>query len=267
MTEPTEPNRPTPPPQSGPPSPPPQSGAPSAQPPPSEPTQPLPPMGGPPPQGPPPQGPPPGPGGGAPVPPKQPGLWRQATSTRGGTVAVVVAACLAALLVVTLVGGGLFAVARVVAGHDRGTKIERMADRRDGALPPGMQKKLDRMPGPAVPRGPGSGAGGQGKGLGGGLGNGLGPLLRGAHGLGDVQHGEFTVQGLDGKPTTMTLQRGSVTAATATKVTVKSADGFTASYAVDSSTRGRTSGLKAGDTVLVVATKDGAKAVVITGGS
>jgi hypothetical protein len=205
----------------------------------------------------PPQGAPPyGPGAAAQPPPRQPGLWRQATSTRGGVIAVVVAACLAALLVLGLAAAGVVVAARVVAGHHAGNRIERMMDRQDGTLPPGAQKRQDRLPKDrVVPRGPGPGGGAQG--------NGLGPLLRGAEGLGALQHGEVTVEGPDGKPTAMTVQRGSVTAASSTKVTVRSRDGFTASYAVDSSTRGRTSGLKAGDEVLVVATKDGAKAVLV----
>jgi hypothetical protein len=273
MPEPTEPNRPTP------------SRGPSPQPQPSPPTQPLPPAAGAtpqgppptqgppaqgppppaqglPPQGPPPQGPPPaqgpppyGPGGAGQPPPRQPGLWRQATSTRGGTIAVVVAACLAVLLVLGVVGTGLVVAARVVAGHDGGFRIERMADHQDGSLPPGVQKKLDRLPKEVMPRGPGPGARGQG--------DGPGQLLRGAKGLGSVQHGEFTVQGANGKATVMTLQRGSVTAATATKLTVKSQDGFSASYTLDSSTRGRTTGLSSGDEVTVLATKDGAKAVLV----
>jgi hypothetical protein len=198
--------------------------------------------------------PPYGQGGAGQPPPKQPGLWRQATSTRGGTIAVVVAACLAVLLVLGLVGTGLVVAARVVAGHERGDRIERMMDRQDGT-PPGLPKKLDRIPKQSMPRGPGPGARGQG--------TGLGQLLRGANGLGNVQHGEFTVQGTDGKATVMTLQRGSVTAATATKLTVKSQDGFSASYSLDSSTRGRTTGLQSGDEVTVLATKDGAKAVLV----
>lgn len=48
-------------------------------------------------------------------------------------------------------------------------------------------------------------------------------------------HGEITVQGADG-PTTLDLQRGEVTAATTTSVTVRSSDGFTTTYAVGSST-------------------------------
>jgi hypothetical protein len=270
MPEPTEPNRPTP------------SRGPSPQPEPSPPTQPLPPAAGPAPQGPPaqgpptqgpptqgpaPQGPPPaqgpppyGPGSPGQPPARQPGLWRQATSTRGGTIAVIVAACLAVLLVLGLVGTGLVVAARVVAGHDGAIHIERMADRQDGSLPPGMQKKLDRgpkrvMPGAPVPGAPGPGARGQG--------NGLGQLMRGASGLGNLQHGEFTVQGANGKATVMTVQRGSVTAATATKLTIKSEDGFSASYTLDATTRGRAAGLRPGDEVTVLATKDGAKALLV----
>jgi hypothetical protein len=78
-----------------------------------------------------------------------------------------------------------------------------------------------------------------------------------------VQHGDVTVQGANGAATAMTLQRGTVTATSGTSVTVKSTDGFTATYAVDSSTRGRTTNLAKGDTVLVIAQKAGAKAVLI----
>jgi hypothetical protein len=114
---------------------------------------------------------------------------------------------------------------------------------------------------------PGPGAGGNGKGNGNGNGSrngkGLGSLLGAGGGLGMVQHGDFSVRGADGTDTAMTLQRGTVTAASGTSLTVKSADGFTATYAVDSSTRGRTTNLAKGDTVLVIAHKAGAKAVLI----
>lgn len=222
----------------------------------TEPTEPIapaapppaaPPPAAPPPGGPPPASPPPGPA-------RRPNLWRQATSTTGGLVAVIVAACLVALLVLGLFGTAVFVAARTVAGHDHEAGSPHVSALRNGNGPPGQHKKLDRAPGDgnAMPRGPGP-MGRNGNGT-------PGQLLRG---LGSVQHGEVTVTGSDGKPTVMTVQRGSVTAATATKVTVKSDDGFTASYAVDSSTRGRTSGLVAGDTVTVLATKAGAKAVLI----
>lgn len=218
----------------------------------------------------PPSGPPPaGPVAGGPVgpPPKGPGLWRQATSTTGGLIAVVVAAALSALLVLGVVATiGLVAVR--VAHHDGPGRMERVRDDSQ-VLPPGQQRKLDRMPqGPDSPRGQGNGKGkglddGLGNGLGNGMGNGMGPLMRGAMGLGDVQHGEFTVQ-QNGSAVVMTLQRGVVTKVSATSVTVKSDDGFSATYAIASDTRGRTGALANGDSVLVVAEKAGAKAVLVT---
>ena len=105
---------------------------------------------------------------------------------------------------------------------------------------------------------------GLGNGQGNGQGNGMGELMRGAMGLGNVQHGEFTVQ-QDGKAVVMTLQRGAVTKASDTSVTVKSDDAFTATYVLSDDTRGRTKALAVGDSVLVVAEKAGAKAVIVTG--
>ncbi len=60
-----------------------------------------------------------------------------------------------------------------------------------------------------------------------------------------VLHGEFVVKGKDGKYETLASQRGSVTAVSATSITLRSADGFTATYAVDGSTRIRKEGKKA----------------------
>lgn len=187
-------------------------------------------------------------------------MWRQATSTTGGTIAVIVAGCLIALMLLALVGvAGLVAV-RAIGHDDRGNRIERVGD--GDVLPPGQQKKLDRLPkAPEAPRGQRNG---QGNGQGNGMGNGLGPLMREAMGLGNVQHGEFTVED-NGKATVMTLQRGEVTKANATSITVKSADDFTATYAIGADTRGRAANLQAGDSVLVVAEKAGAKAVLVTG--
>jgi hypothetical protein len=161
-------------------------------------------------------------------------------------------------MVLALVGVvGLVAV-RVMGHGDRADRIERVRD--GGALPPGQQKKLDRLPrGPQAPRGQGPG---QRDGMGNGMGNGIGPLMRGAMGLGNVQHGEFTVQD-SGKATVMTLQRGEVTKASDTSITVKSADDFTATYALGTDTRGRATDVKVGDSVLVVAEKTGAKAVLV----
>ena len=81
--------------------------------------------------------------------------------------------------------------------------------------------------------------------------------------LGAVQHGELTVQDSAGKAVVMTVQRGTVTAASATSVAVKSADGFSATYAVDDTTRGRAGEVAKDESVLVLAQKAGSKAVVI----
>ena len=183
-------------------------------------------------------------------------MWRQATSTTGGLVAVIVAGCLVALLVLGLLGFGVFAVARSVAAHADGHP--RVVLRQDDGLPPGQQKRLERGPGNR-----GMMPGPQGRQNGNGNGNGVGGLGPALRGLGAVEHGQLTVTGADGKPTVMTVQRGSVTAVTATKLTVKSTDGFSASYALDANTRGRTSGLQTGDAVTVLATKSGARAVLV----
>jgi hypothetical protein len=173
-----------------------------------------------------------------------------------------VAGALVALLVLGFVATvGLVAV-RAVGHGDRADRMERVRD--SGALPPGQQRKLDRLPqAPVAPRRNGQ-RNGQGNG-GNGQGNGLGPLMRGAMGLGNVQHGEFTVQD-NGKASVMTLQRGEVTKASATSVTVRSADDFSATYVIGDQTRGRAGALKVGDSVFVLAEKAGAKAVLITGG-
>jgi hypothetical protein len=197
-------------------------------------------------------------GGHAPgPPPRRPGLWRQATSTTGGTVAVAVAAAALALLLLGAVGlGGLFVV-RAVASDHRDDRMEQVGDGgilrdRDGRIPPRWQ-------------GPGNG-GGQPQERGGAVpdarGDGIGQLLRGALALGAVQHGELTVSGADGKPTVMTVQRGTVTAVSDTSLALRSADGFTATYKLDDATRGGAD-LAEDDSAFVVARKAGATAVVV----
>jgi hypothetical protein len=174
---------------------------------------------------------------------------------------VIVAACLVALLVLGLFGAGVFAATRLVSAHRHEQGIERLPDGNGKLLPPGQRKKLEqRFPG-------NGGAGGLG-GLG-GLDKGrLKSLLRGAAGLGQLQHGEFTLQGADGKSTVMTVQYGTVTTSSSTSLTVKSADGFTATYTIDANTLGApVSKLATGDTVMVVAEKSGAKAVLIRAGA
>lgn len=75
-------------------------------------------------------------------------------------------------------------------------------------------------------------------------------------------HGEFVVKGKDGKYVTTAAQRGAVTAVSPTSVTVRSEDGFTATYVINVDTRIRKDGEKAAigavkvdDTVTVLAVK------------
>lgn len=72
---------------------------------------------------------------------------------------------------------------------------------------------------------------------------------------------------LSGAPTTLLVQNGTVTTVTAgTSVTVKSSDGFTATYALRDQTayaRGNASGLVKDATVRILATKVGAKATLV----
>jgi hypothetical protein len=79
-------------------------------------------------------------------------------------------------------------------------------------------------------------------------------------------HGEATVGGAK-KQRVVDFQRGTVTKVSTSSITVKSADGFTATYAVDAKTKvrvdkepGKISEVKAADRVRVVATEDGSTA-------
>ena len=158
-------------------------------------------------------------------------------STTGGkiaTITAIVAVAVVGLLVLGLIVGA-------IARHGR---FERTAAPwQDQRSAPGVPR--DRM-------GP----------MGGGM-----PGLRGygggddgvpGLGLGGVQHGEFTATGSDGKTRTLTFQRGEVSAASSTSVTVRSTDGFTATYKIDGSTRlnARGTALANGQTVVVLADKD-----------
>ncbi|NUP50201.1 MAG: hypothetical protein HOW97_23260 [Catenulispora sp.] len=74
-------------------------------------------------------------------------------------------------------------------------------------------------------------------------------------------HGERTVKGKDGKTVVQEWQAGTVTAVSGHTVTVKSADGFTMTWTLDSATKMRagTTGAtaKVGDKVLVEGVKSG----------
>jgi hypothetical protein len=85
--------------------------------------------------------------------------------------------------------------------------------------------------------------------------------------LKNLLHGQFTMRAADGTAA-VDVQRGRLTAASATSITVASTDGFSASYAVTSGTTVRkarqmvpASSLAVGDEVLVRAS--GGTAVVV----
>jgi hypothetical protein len=187
----------------------------------------------------------------------------------------VVAGVLGVLFLVT----GIGLATALVVGHDR---------YEDRGYLTSSRGDDDRMgPGNGMGRGNGNGRGqGQGNGNGNGNknwnppgpqqapgqanpdapGNGLGREMgRGMAGLGGaVLHGEFTTN-VTGTPAVMVVQTGQVTAYTAGKsLTVKSTDGFEATYTLDASTpaTGRAGAqLATGAQVRVLAAKDGMKVV------
>jgi hypothetical protein len=109
-------------------------------------------------------------------------------------------------------------------------------------------------------------------GPGGGFGGPGGGTVRGgaqAGGLAGALHGDFVVSNGSNGTTTERLQTGTVTAVSATDITVKSTDGYTQSYTVGSSTSvdqgSDTIGKVAkGNTVTVVATLSGQEATANT---
>lgn len=204
------------------------------------------------------------------------GWWREATSTGGGRAALAAAGAVtvvAALVGVALLGG---LVGRVVGWghHDRmGVTAER-GPLGDGDRP-GRSEEAPGRQGPG--RGDGDRPMGRGadpaqpyalpddapQGMRGGMGRGLGLLG------GDILHGEFTSQS-NGTPTVMLVQTGEVTTYTSGRsLTVRSSDGFTATYSLDGSVTpsGGVARLATGVQVRVVAAKEGMKVtrlVVVT---
>ncbi len=160
-------------------------------------------------------------------------------------IAVIVAAALAGLLLLSTLGFGLAMAARAVTGGDgeRVFGVERDDRAERGPFGPGPRMEGER---PDRER--------------------IGPMVPGLRGLGAVQHGEFTMTGSDGRPVIMLVQRGEVTRASATSVTVRSTDNFSATYAVNNETRlpvDSAADLRAGDRVVVLARKQGSVAVLI----
>ena len=87
-------------------------------------------------------------------------------------------------------------------------------------------------------------------------------------------HGQFTVAAPGGGYQTLDTQQGTVSAVSSSSITVKSADGFTATYSVDTNTlvnagRDGIANVKTGDTVHVIAVVSGgtASAVEVTDGT
>lgn len=104
--------------------------------------------------------------------------------------------------------------------------------------------------------GPGGGRGGFPGGMGRGGSAAELSLLR------DALHGDFTVSE-NGSYVTERMQTGEASALSATSVTVKSKDGYTQTYAIDSSTQ-KASNLANGSTVMVLAKVSGATATATT---
>src|SRR3954452_18742330 len=97
-----------------------------------------------------------------------------------------------------------------------------------------------------------------------------GPGDRGfGSGLGGALHGELVVPQEDGTGTrTITVQSGTVTSVSSSRLSVRSTDGFTATYVVNSSTRlagvsGGISAVKKDHQVVVVASKSGSTLTAI----
>lgn len=88
-------------------------------------------------------------------------------------------------------------------------------------------------------------------------------------GRGGMLHGQFTVQKAGGGYETLDVQDGTVSAVSATSLTVKSADGYTGTYTVTDSTLvdAKAKGIgsvKKGDTVMVTATAGGSTPAAVS---
>jgi hypothetical protein len=150
---------------------------------------------------------------------------------------------LAAVAVIALAGGGGIAY---VATHS-GSPVRTLASR-------GSAQSPAPSPAPSEPSEHNHGPGGFGRF------GGLGGLAMA--GLGGVVHGQVTVPKSGGGYQTVDVQRGTVTAVSSSSITVKSADGYSQTYAVSSSTEvnAQAAGIgtvKMGDTVGVMATVSG----------
>lgn len=142
---------------------------------------------------------------------------------------LIIGACVVGALII---GGGATAVA-VAATHggmfSRGGPAMRHQGPPDGSGNFG-HRFHDRQ-GPGQKSGPGGidDFGGVGPG-------GLEGLTK-IPGFDSIEHADVVVTGADGKPQTLRIVRGVVTASSPTSITVKAADGFTATYAINGTTQ------------------------------
>lgn len=151
---------------------------------------------------------------------------------------------LAAVAVLALAGGGGIAYVATHSGGNASTVASR------GAA---------QSPSPSPAASEPSNEGGHGR-----FGFGAGGFF-GLGGLAGAIHGQATVPKSGGGYQTIDVQRGTVSAVSSSSITVKSADGYSATYAVTSSTEvnAQAAGIgtiKTGDTVYVTATVSGGSA-------
>jgi hypothetical protein len=153
---------------------------------------------------------------------------------------------LLAVAVIALAGGGGIAY---VATHS-GSPVRTVASR-GATQSPAPSPSASAPFGKKGPRGFGRFFGGAG--------------IGGLGGLGGAIHGQVTVPKSGGGYQTIDVQSGTVTAVSSSSITVKSADGYSATYAVSSSTEvnAQAAGIatvKVGDTVGLTATRSGSTA-------
>jgi hypothetical protein len=192
------------------------------------------------------------------------GWWHRATATPGRRLATGLAAALAILGLLGVLALGALAVGTVAfgrGGHGAeradswsrtdGGKGDRMGRQGDGrGQGKGWQNNEQNQP--FDPNGGGSGQGPRGRM------DGMGPM-GGMGALAGALHGEVTVA-TGGTPSVLLFQTGQVTAVDKASLAVKSSDGFTATYALSSSTIVMPSQPVVGSTVRVLANKEGAAA-------
>ena len=226
--------------------------------------------------------------------------WRRVWSSTIGKILVIGAAALAVLAIVAAIGMAAFMGGRGHMGGDRGERWAACADQGQSRSGQGMKGKKgnadcsDGQQGSGQPgqRGQGRQPWGENEGPNAGRGTGTNPrtpgqgqqlpgneavpgapgrgqrtpglegLPQGGLGLGAALHGEVVVGGAT--PKTILFQTGEVTEYTdGASIAVKSTDGFTATYALTPTSIAPQVGLTQGQTVRVIAEKDGAKVMRI----